>query len=160
MTKKNVGEKVADKKGASDDRKSYHGASGRRKTATARVRLYLANEGVEVDGQKLARGEIVVNGIPIEKYFSGPMARDLYTEVFRTTNTVGRFVTTVKVRGSGKSGQLGAVVLGIARALVKFDPKLKAILRKKGMMTRDPRAKERKKPGLMGARKEKQSPKR
>jgi len=134
--------------------------NGRRKTATARARLYLPNQEVIIRGQKLSKGDIYVNGLPIEKYFSDPFARAQYTEVFRTTNTAGRFITTVKVEGSGKSGQLGATVLAIARALCTVDPKFKPTLRKKGFMTRDPRAREREKPGLMGARKQKQSPKR
>lgn len=137
----------------------YYG-NGRRKTATARVRLYPSSAEVVVRGQKLAKGDIYVNDLPIEKYFSDPFARAQYTEVFRTTNTADRFITTVKVEGSGKSGQLGATVLAIARALCIVDPKFKSTLRKKGFMTRDPRAREREKPGLMGARKQKQSPKR
>ena len=133
---------------------------GRRKTATARVRLYPADSEVMVKDKKLSKGDIYVNDLPIEKYFSDPFAKSAYTEVFRTTNTADRFITTAKVEGSGKSGQLGAVTLAIARALCIVDPKFKPTLRKKGFMTRDPRAKERKKPGLMGARKKKSSPKR
>lgn len=133
---------------------------GRRKTATARARLYLPSQEVTVNGQKLNRGDVFVNNLPIEKYFSSPFAKSQYTEVFRTTNTQGRFITTVIVEGSGTSGQLGATILAISRALCLVDPKFKAILRKKGYMTRDPRARERKKPGLMGARKQKSSPKR
>lgn len=129
-------------------------AYGRRKTATARVRLY------EGSKEGMTKGDIFVNGLPIDKYFNDPFAKAEYTELFHTTNTANRFIVTVIVSGSGKSGQLGAVVLAIARALVKVDPKFKTILRKKGFMTRDPRAKERKKPGLMGARKKKSSPKR
>ncbi len=134
--------------------------NGRRKTATARARLYLPNQEIVVGGQKLSKGDVYVNNLPIEKYFPDPFARAQYTEVFRTTNTASRFITTVLVEGSGKSGQLGAVILAISRALCTVDPKFKPILRKKGFITRDPRAKERKKPGLMGARKQKQSPKR
>lgn len=133
---------------------------GRRKTATARARLYLPSQEVMVKDKKLTKGEIYVNSLPIDKYFNDPFAKAQYTELFRTTNTASRFITTVVVAGSGKSGQLGAVVLAIARALCKVDPKFKATLRKKGFMTRDSRAKERKKPGLMGARKQKSSPKR
>ncbi|MBI4099531.1 30S ribosomal protein S9 [Candidatus Microgenomates bacterium] len=121
---------------------------GRRKTATASVRL------------TPGKGGITVNSLPVEKYFAGPYSNFQFTEVFKTTNTVGKFVTTVVVTGSGKSGQAGATVLAIARALCQFDPKLKTLLRKKGFMTRDPRARQREKAGLMGARKQKQSPKR
>lgn len=121
---------------------------GRRKTATVSVRL------------TAGKGEISVNGLPIEKYFPDPFAKALFAEVFRTTNTVGKFVTTVHASGSGKYGQLGATVLAIARALCKVDPKFRPLLRKKGFLTRDPRSRQRKTPGLMGARKQKQSPKR
>lgn len=123
-------------------------ADGRRKTATARARL------------SKGKGEILVNGVPAEKYFPGPFAKALLAEVFRLTNTTGKFAASVIVSGSGKTGQLGAAVLAISRALVLFDPKLKDILRKKGFLTRDPRARQREKAGLMGARKQKQSPKR
>jgi len=135
-------------------------AVGRRKTATARVRLFPSEREVKVNDQKLSKGDIYINGLPIQKYFSDPIAAATYSELFRTTNTVGKFITTGQVSGSGKSGQLGAVVLAIARALVKVDPKFRTILHKKGFMTRDPRAREREKPGLMGARKQKSSPKR
>ncbi len=115
-------------------------AVGRRKTAVARARI------------SSGKGEILVNDKPASSY--------LLTEMLRTTNTLNKFAISVKVTGSGITGQMGAVVLAVARALVKIDPKFKAVLRKKGFMTRDPRAKERKKPGLMGARKQKSSPKR
>lgn len=138
----------------------YWFANGRRKTATARARLYLPSKEVIINGKALEKGDIYVNNQSVETYFNSPFAKEQYTEVYRTTNTIGRFITTVKVEGSGKTGQLGATTLAIARALVTVDPKFRATLRKKGYMTRDPRAKERKKPGLMGARKQKSSPKR
>lgn len=128
--------------------KIYYG-NGRRKTATARVRLVLGKEAT-----------LTVNNLPFEKYFPDPAAGSQCREIFRITNTVGKFITTVVVSGSGKSGQLGAVTLAIARALCTIDPKFKAVLRKKGFLTRDPRARQREKAGLMGARKQKQSPKR
>ncbi len=131
-------------------------AIGRRKTATARVRLYGAKEEVMVGETKLAKGEIYVNNLPSTKYFF----QEALLSVFKTAGSENKFITTALVNGSGKSGQLGAVTLAIARALVEHDPKLKEELRRKGFMTRDPRAKERKKPGLMGARKQKSSPKR
>lgn len=140
--------------------REYYFGYGRRKTGTAVAKLFLPTKEIIVDGQTLQRGDVYVNGVPIERYFYGPAAKAAYTEVFRTTNTIGKFITVVKTYGSGKTGQLGAVVLAISRALVAVDPKFKAILRKRGFMTRDPRAKERKKPGLMGARKQKSSPKR
>ena len=140
--------------------KGFWFGHGRRKTGTARARLYLPTRDVMVGEKKLEKGDIYVNNLPIESYFPGPYAKEQYTEVFRTTNTIGRFITTVITSGSGPTGQLGSTTLAIARALVSVDPKFRATLRKKGYMTRDPRAKERKKPGLMGARKQKSSPKR
>lgn len=139
---------------------SYFIGVGRRKTAIARARIYPATAEVVIGGKKLERGETYVNGKPIEQVFRDPYSKALYNELFRTTNTVGRFITTVVVNGSGQTGQLGATTLAIARALVQADPKFRAILRKKDFMTRDPRMREREKPGLMGARKKKSSPKR
>lgn len=139
---------------------SFYLAVGRRKSAIARARIYPSSAEVTIAGKKLEKGETYVNGMPIEKYFRDPFSKAKYQELFRTTNTVGRFITTVIVEGSGASGQLGATTLAIARALVQADPKFRSNLRKKGFMTRDPRGKERKKAGLPGARKKKSSPKR
>ena len=134
------------------ENKDYISSVGRRKRAIARVRLYSTGEN---------KGSITVNGKTADDYFKSAVnAKGLIAEVFHCTNTANKFVTTILVEGSGMSGQLGAVTLGIARALVKFDSKFKAILRKKGYMTRDPREVERKKPGLPKARKQKSSPKR
>ncbi|OGG05581.1 30S ribosomal protein S9 [Candidatus Gottesmanbacteria bacterium RIFCSPHIGHO2_01_FULL_42_12] len=141
--------------------KDYIFANGRRKRATARVRLFPVKDDLTIDGQTWSKGTIIVNGKPAEEYFKSLFyAKYKYLEVFRSTNTANKYVTTVVVVGSGLSGQLGAMNLGIARALVKIDPKNKLILRKKGYMTRDPREVERKKPGLPKARKHKSSPKR
>ncbi|MCH7952062.1 30S ribosomal protein S9 [Patescibacteria group bacterium] len=125
-------------------------AVGRRKTANARIRLY----------QK--KGPIIVNDMPIEEYFPLKVYKHDYLEPFQTTNTLEKYSATIKVLGSGKSGQLGAVVHGIARALAKADPKkYRPLLKKRGFLTRDPRMKERRKPGLaQSARAKKQSPKR
>lgn len=147
-------------KAKKEESKEYYFGYGRRKTATASVWLYPASKEVIINNVKLVKGDVYVNDKPIDVYFNGPQAKQMYTEVYRTTNAADRFITVANVTGSGMTGQLGAVVLGIARALVKVDPKLKSTLRKKGFMTRDPRMKERKKPGLMGARKQKSSPKR
>jgi len=125
-------------------------AVGRRKTAVARVRLFKG------------KGEILVNDQPIAKYFSHKQAELFYLKPFQVTNTLGKFHATIKVEGSGLSGQLGAVVHGLARALDKLDKEAyHAVLKKNKLLTRDPRAKERRKVGQMGkARKKKQSPKR
>jgi small subunit ribosomal protein S9 len=127
----------------------YYEAVGRRKTATARVRLFPQGD-----------GSIVVNDKPMEQYF--PRGVDVLTlkGPLQATGTEHRFNISVKVNGGGISGQAGAVRLGIARALLKADPDLRPVLRKGGYLTRDARAKERKKPGLKRARKAPQYTKR
>lgn len=130
--------------------KKYVYAVGRRKTAAARVRVYYG------------KGETIVNDQPIGKYFSGSAAQVFYQKPFVVTNTLGKYYATIKVEGSGKNGQLAAVVHGLARALDKENKELyHSLLKQNGLLTRDYRAKERRKPGQMGkARKQKQSPKR
>ena len=130
------------------EKKTFYSAVGRRKTAIARIRII--NE----------KSPILVNKKPIEEYFPGEVAKVYYSEPFRTTNTLGKLSASILVEGGGRQAQLQAVILGISRALTILNPSFKSLLRKKGFLTRDPRAKERKKPGLMGARKKKQSPKR
>ena len=126
----------------------YYQGTGRRKSATARVRLYPGD------------GTIIVNDKPVEEYFS--RKRDILhlSEPLRVTDTQDGFDVTVKVKGGGICGQAGAVRHGIARALLEADPNLRPTLRKGGFLTRDPRAKERKKPGLKRARKAPQYTKR
>jgi len=130
--------------------KKFIFAVGRRKTAVARVRLFRG------------KGEMVVNGISIEKYFPGEMAKVAWLKPFTATDTEGKYYATIKVGGGGKLAQLGAVVHGLARALDKENKELyHSSLKKANLLTRDPRAKERRKAGQMGkARKKKQSPKR
>ncbi|MBI3955888.1 30S ribosomal protein S9 [Candidatus Gottesmanbacteria bacterium] len=139
----------------SSDSLSYYEAVGRRREATARVRLYVGET-------EIAKGAILVNGRPVERYFPGEVYKKMYLEPFRTTNTMNRFAVSIKVSGGGLSGQLGAVIHGISWALEKVDKeKFRPILKKRGFMTRDPRAKERRKAGRAGkARARKQSPKR
>mgnify|MGYP001613882294 CR=1 FL=1 len=142
---------------------SYYEAIGRRKESTARVRLYVVNEApVVLGGTSLEKGSIVVNGRPVENYFPGEVFKKMYLEPFRTTNTLGRFVVSIKAEGGGLAGQLGAVIHGISRALEKVDKeKFRPILKKRGFMKRDPRAKQRRKAGFAGkSRARKQSPKR
>ena len=142
---------------------SYYEAVGRRKVASARVRLYVVAEGsITIDGVAVNKGGMVVNGRPVEQYFPGEVAKKVYLEPFRTTNTMNRFAISIKVHGGGPKGQLGAVLLGISRALIKVDKeKFRPILKKRGFLTRDPRAKQRRKAGFAGkARARKQSPKR
>ena len=126
----------------------YYEGVGRRKTATARVRLYPGE------------GNVVVNGKPMEEYF--PREGDVLhlLEPLKVTGTADTFNASVKVQGGGVSGQAGAVRHGIARALLAVDPNLRSVLRKSGFLTRDARMKERKKPGLKRARKAPQYTKR
>ncbi len=141
----------------------YYEAVGRRKTATARVRMYVVkDEAVTVVGVQIAKGAIVVNGRPAEEYFPGEVYKKMYMEPFRTTNTLNRFAVSIKTVGGGLNGQIAAVIHGISRALEVVDKeKYRPILKKRGFMTRDPRAKERRKPNTGGkARRQKQSPKR
>lgn len=155
-TEKDVKETVA--------KPTYYFAVGRRKVATSRVRLYvLTNEETVVVGSKTyTKGQIIVNDRPIENYFPGEVAKKKYLEPLRTTNNLTRFAVTIKVEGGGLSGQLDAVIHGLSRALIKVDrEKFHPILKKRGFLTRDPRAKQRRKAGFAGkARKKKQSPKR
>ena len=129
--------------------KKYYYAHGRRKEATASVKLYAG------------QGETLINNKPIGKYFPAQTAKVEYLKPFHLTQTVGKYYAVVKVEGSGSSGQLGAIVHGISRALNKADEKHHPILKKAGLLTRDSRVKERRKYGLaQKARKGKQSPKR
>ena len=141
---------------------SFIFAVGRRKEAVARVRLYpVAKKEITIAGQNLKKGDFMVNGKSIKNYFSGEVARVFYLKPFEITNTQDKFITSVKVAGGGLSGQLGAVVHGISRALEKYDPKNRPVLKKEGLLTRDSRAKERRKAGFAHkARAKKQSPKR
>ena len=129
--------------------KRYYQGTGRRKTAVARVRLFPGG------------GEFVINGKPVDEYFG---TRDLFhkelTRPLDLTGNAAAFNVLVKVRGGGVSGQVGAVRHGIARALLDLDAELRPTLKKAGLLTRDPRMKERKKPGLKRARKAPQYTKR
>lgn len=141
-------------------RKYYVFAVGRRKEAVARVRLY-QNNNISWDGIVVNKGDIFVNKKKAEDYF-GQMAVKVYGEPLRITNTEKKFAITVVVEGGGKTGQLDATRLGIARALDLLDrEKFRSILKKKGFLTRDSRVRERRKVGMGGkARRRKQSPKR
>jgi len=141
----------------------FYQAVGRRREATARVRLYVvAGDEISVKGKNLKAGDMVVNGRMINDYFPGIVHKTFYTLPFKLTNTVGRFTVSAIVAGGGLSGQRDALVHGIARSLLKIDKDTnRSILRKAGLLTRDPRTRERRKAGLaQGARAKKQSPKR
>jgi small subunit ribosomal protein S9 len=127
---------------------NYIYGTGRRKTAVARVRLLPGD------------GSMVVNGKDAQDYFGrGPALNTLRTP-FRVTETEGRYSASVLVAGGGFTGQAGAIRHGIARALVSALPDMRRALRDAGLLTRDPRAKERKKYGLKRARKAPQYTKR
>ncbi|MGI8659326.1 MAG: 30S ribosomal protein S9 [Candidatus Limnocylindria bacterium] len=127
---------------------NYVYGTGRRKTSVARVRL--------IPGD----GSIVVNGKTAADYFGGVARDGAMLLPFRVTETEGRYSASVLVAGGGVSGQVGAIRHGIARALLRAHPDARASLREAGLLTRDPRAKERKKYGLKRARKAPQYTKR
>jgi len=127
----------------------FNSGTGRRKTAVARVRL--------LPGE----GEIVVNGRSLGEHFGNAVDESDVRMPFRVTGTEGRFNVIVKVEGGGVTGQAGAIRHGIARALLDLDPDGHRLpLRQAGLLTRDPRMKERKKYGLKRARKAPQYTKR
>ena len=121
---------------------------GRRKDATARVTI------------KSGSGKFIVNKRELKAYFGRPVLRMVVNQPFDVTKTENRFDVICNVSGGGLSGQAGAILLGIARALVHFDPDYHAALRHAGFLTRDSRAVERKKPGQKKARKKFQFSKR
>jgi len=123
-------------------------AVGRRKTSVARVLLQPGN------------GNIIVNGLPLEQRFPRATHQSLISLPLRLTNRLGSFNLLAKVIGGGVTGQAGAIVHATARALLKADEANKATLREAGLLTRDPREKERKKYGLKRARKRPQYTKR
>ena len=144
-------------------KKDYIKSVGRRRLAVARDRFYAnPKEDVMWGDQLVAKGQIFVNGKPINEYFYGSVAKAAYEEPLRITNLLEKSIVTISVVGGGKNGQLDAVIHGISRALVKHDSeKHRKLLKKKGFLTRDPRARERRKVGTGGkARRKKQSPKR
>ncbi len=130
-------------------KETYFQRTGRRKTAIAQVRL-LPEGG----------GAVIVNGIPYEELFPRPAHRETIVRPLMLTETRDKYNVMVKVAGGGISGQSGAISMGIARALVEADESLKPVLRQNGLLTRDARAKERKKAGLKRARKAPQYTKR
>jgi small subunit ribosomal protein S9 len=127
----------------------YYEGIGRRKTSTARVRLHSGGT-----------GSITVNDKPIEQYFGRPTDAQNVAAPLKLAGVDQRFDVTVKVSGGGDTGQADAAAMGVARALLEVDEELKPMLRKAGYLTRDARAKERKKPGLKRARKAPQYTKR
>ena len=127
---------------------TYNSGTGRRKTAVARVRL--------LPGE----GEIVINGRSLAEHIGAAIDEAELRQPFRVTKTDGRYNAMIKVEGGGVTGQAGAVRHGIARALLELDEGHRLMLRQAGLLTRDPRMKERKKYGLKRARKAPQYTKR
>lgn len=129
--------------------KKYFEGIGRRKTSTARVRIY--------EGDSTS----TVNEVPFDEYFAKVKdAKDVINKPLRVTNLEGKYYFSAKVSGGGITGQTEAIRLGLARALYKMDPELKAVLRKEDLVTRDPRMVERKKYHHIKARKKPQFSKR
>ena len=114
--------------------------TGRRKSSVARVRV------------KAGTGNVVVNGKKLDDYFSTIQSQRAISDTLKATGTNDSVDVRITVSGGGTTGQAGACKMGIARALVSFDPEHFAALRDGGFLTRDSRMKERKKPGLHGAR--------
>ena len=127
---------------------TYNYGTGRRKTAVARVFI------------KPGTGNIVVNGKPVDEFFSRETGRMIVRQPLTLTENENRFDIMVNVTGGGESGQAGAVRHGITRALIEYDAELKPVLRKAGFVTRDAREVKRKKVGFRKARRRKQFSKR
>ena len=118
-----------------------YAATGRRKTSVARIIL------------RPGEGKVQINRRPFEEYFPTPALRVHVEEPLRAAELAGKFDVLINAQGGGIHGQAGAARMGIARALVLFNPELRPRLRQGGFLTRDARIKERKKPGLKRARK-------
>tara|TARA_Y200000002_G_C22681875_1_gene664439 strand:+ start:2813 stop:3205 length:393 start_codon:yes stop_codon:yes gene_type:complete len=125
-----------------------HYATGRRKTSSARVYL------------KKGKGDILVNDKKLDEYFGRKVAQMLVMQPLELLDLTKKIDISIKVKGGGSFGQAGAIRHGISRALTLFDDELRPQLKKAGLLTRDPRRVERKKPGLVKARKSKQFSKR
>ena len=122
--------------------------TGRRKSSTARVRL--------VPGE----GKVIINGRDMSEYIPFVALREVVNQPLVATETLGSYDILVNVNGGGYTGQAGAIRHGIARALLQVDPEFRPTLKRAGLLTRDPRMKERKKYGLKGARRAPQFSKR
>jgi len=128
--------------------KPYFYGTGRRKSSVARVRLYPGT------------GKITINGRDVDDYFGLETLKLIINQPFGVTNTAGKYDIVANVNGGGISGQAGAIRHGVARALLLADDSYRSLLKKAGLLTRDPRMKERKKYGLKAARRASQFSKR
>ena len=134
---------------------AYHYGVGRRKAAVAQVRVYCND-----DTSSAGKAIIMVNGRKYDEYFHTNSQKDEFLEPLKVAGLDEKCSVSVLVKGGGISGQAGAARLGIARALVKYDADLRPVLKAQGMLTRDARKVERKKPGLRKARRSPQWSKR
>ena len=132
-----------------ESKKQYQYGTGRRKSSVARVRLY---EG--------GTGSIIINGRDIDEYFGLDTLKLLVRQPLVATNTLGKVDIVCTVAGGGVTGQAGAIRHGIARALLQVNAEYRPLLKSAGLLTRDPRMKERKKYGLKAARRAPQFSKR
>lgn len=129
-------------------KKPYFYGTGRRKHSVARVRVYAGS------------GKITINGRDIDDYFGLDTLKLIVRQPLEETKTVGKFDLECTVKGGGVSGQAGAIRHGLSRALLSVEPEYRSVLKKAGLLTRDPRMKERKKYGLKAARRAPQFSKR
>jgi len=142
----------------------YYEATGRRREAVARVRLYIAGKDkmITLYGNKVKQGEMLVNKQPIHVVFPMMYEKATYLKPLKLTSSEDRFVISIITHGGGRTGQLEAIVHGLSRALEKVDTETnRPILKKELLLRRDPRTRERRMVGTGGkARRAKQSPKR
>ena len=131
-----------------ESKKAYFYGTGRRKHSVSRVRVYPGT------------GMITINGRDIEEYFGLDTLKTIVRQPFAVTSTEGKFDVICTVKGGGVSGQAGAIRHGIARAMLQNGEEMRPLLKKAGLLTRDPRMKERKKYGLKKARRAPQFSKR
>ncbi len=141
----------------------YYESVGRRKEAVARVRLYIVGKDktATVNGKKIKEGEIVVNDKPIAEIFPLLSHEKRYLKPLALTNNADRYAVSIRTAGGGVNGQIEAIMHGLARAIQIADETMRPVLKQEGLLTRDPRTRERRMVGTGGrARRAKQSPKR
>ena|SRR5579872_2422953 len=149
MAEEQKTEEIKQEKPQAKKNDNIYRAHGRRKGAVARVRLFKG------------KGETMVNESPADKYFPSILSKEKLQRPFKITKSEGQYYATIKVAGSGKISQIDAIVLGLSKALTEANPQFRPGLKKAGLLTRDPRVRERRKYGrAQKARKGKQSPKR
>ena len=136
---------------------------GKRKSAVSRVRIFVVkkNESVNFSGVKIKSGDIFVNLKPFQQVFPSDVDRNIALKPLLSTKTENNFAISIYVNGGGHKGRVESIAHGLAKALLMIDDKYRPVLKVLGLLTRDPRVKERRKVGTGGkARRKKQSPKR